>query len=99
MFHRRLNITEIFLIQAIVYTLLWLWNDYVATLLSLTFSAIAFFILAVSLISELLDRSKVPRWYFSAMIISVVTPLIIGSFFMILKKGALDWYILSVCSF
>ncbi len=94
MFHRRLNITEIFLLQAIFYTLLWLWNDYVATLLSLTFSAIAFFILSVSLISELLDRSKVPRWYFYAMIISVVTPLIIGSFFMYLKKGALDWYIL-----
>lgn len=36
MFHRRLNITEIFLLQAIFYTLLWLWNDYVATLLSLT---------------------------------------------------------------
>ena len=94
MFHRRLNITEIFLLQAIFYTLLWLWNDYVATLISLTFSAIAFFILSVSLISELLDRSKVPRWYFYAMIISVVTPLIIGSFFMYLKKGALDWYIL-----
>ena len=94
MFHRRLNITEIFLLQAIFYTLLWLWNDYVATLLSLTFSAIAFFILSVSLISELLDRSKVPRWYFYAMIISVVTPLIIGSFFMYLKEGALDWYIL-----
>ena len=94
MFHRRLNITEIFLLQAIAYTLLWLWNDYVATLLSLAFSAISFFILSVSLISELLDRSKVPRWYFYAMVISVVTPLIIGSFFMYLKKGALDWYVL-----
>ncbi len=93
MFYRRLNTTEIFLIQAIFYSLLWLWNDYIATLLSLTFAAISFFILAVSLISEILDRSKVPHWYFYAMIISVLTPLIIGSFFMYLKKGALDWYI------
>ena len=95
MFHRRLNITEIFLIQAIIYTLLWMWNDFIATILCLSFAAIAFFVLAISLISELLERSKVPRWYFYIMIISVVTPIAIGSFFMIIKKGALDWMVFS----
>ncbi len=93
MLNKRLNITEIFLIQAIVYTLLWMWNDFVATILCLTFAAIALFILIISLISELLDRSQVPRWYFYAMVISVLTPIIIGSFFMYLKKGALDWMV------
>ena len=92
--NRRLNITEFFLIQAILYTLLWMWNDYVATILSLSFAAIAFFILSISLIAEWIDRSKVPRLYFYFMIISILTPVIIGSFFMYLKKGALDWYIL-----
>ena len=92
--YRRLNITEFFLIQSILYTLLWMWNDYVATILSLSFAAIAFFILAISLIAEMIDRSKVPRLYFYFMVISILTPIIIGSFFMYLKKGALDWYIL-----
>ena len=67
---------EVFLIETIVYIVLWLWNEYVATILTLSFTAIAFFILAVSLISEAIERSKVPRWYFSYMLISVFTPLL-----------------------
>ena len=88
---RRLSMTEVFLVEAIVYLLLWMWNDYVATILTLSFTAIALFILLVSLVAELIERSKVPRWYFGLMVISVVTPLIVGVFFMVLKKGGLDW--------
>ena len=83
--------TEVFLVEAIVYLLLWMWNDYVATILTLSFTAIALFILLVSLVAELIERSKVPRWYFGLMVISVITPLIVGAFFMVLKKGGLDW--------
>jgi hypothetical protein len=86
---------EIFLIQIIIYLLLWLWNDFVATLLSLSFAAIGLFILIISLIAELIDRSKVPRWYFYVMILSVITPLMIGSLFMFMKNGSLDWMIFS----
>ena len=82
---------EVFLIETIVYIVLWLWNEYVATILTLSFTAIAFFILAVSLISEAIERSKVPRWYFSYMLISVFTPLAIGAFFYILNKGSFAW--------
>ena len=88
---RPLSMTEVFLIQAVFYTLLWLWNDHAATILTLSFAAIALFILVISLIAEVLDRSKVPRWYFWVMGISIVTPLIIGGFFLTLKNGTLDW--------
>ena len=81
-----LSITEIFLIEAIIYIALWMWNEYVASILTLAFSAIALFILIISLISELIERSKVPRWYFSYMVISILTPLIIGVFFLVLNK-------------
>ena len=90
---RRLNLTEIFMIQAILYLLIWLWNDYAATILSLSFAAIALFIVVISLIAEVIEPSKVPRKYFYIMLISVLTPIIIGSFFMFLKKGTLDWMI------
>jgi hypothetical protein len=88
---RPLSMTEVFLIEAVFYIVLWLWNDHAATILTLSFAAIALFILAISLIAEVLDRSKVPRWYFWVMAISVVTPLIIGAFFLTLKNGTLDW--------
>ena len=92
---RPLSISEIFFIQVIVYLLVWLWNDFVATILSLSFTAIAFFILVISLIAELIDRSKVPRWYFYVMVLSVLTPLLVGSLFMYIKKGSLDWMVFS----
>jgi hypothetical protein len=86
-----LSMTEVFLIQAVFYIIVWMWNDHAATILTLSFAAIALFILAISLIAEVLDRSKVPRWYFWVMGISVLTPLIIGAFFLTLKNGTLDW--------
>ena len=86
-----LSITELFLIEAILYIGLWLWNEYIATIMTLSFCAIAFFILAISLISELIERSKVPRWYFSYMVISILTPLVIGAFFYVLNKGSFGW--------
>ncbi len=82
---------EVFLIEAVLYIVLWLWNEYIATILTLSFAAIAFFILVVSLISEAIERSKVPRWYFSYMVISVLTPLAIGAFFYVLNKGSFGW--------
>jgi drug/metabolite transporter superfamily protein YnfA len=88
---RPLSMTEVFLIQAVFYIVLWLWNDHAATILTLSFTAIALFILVISLIAEVLDSSKVPRWYFWVMGISIVTPLIIGAFFLTLKNGTLDW--------
>ena len=88
---RRPTTFELFLIQAIVYILIWFWNDYVASILTLSFAAIALFILAVSLISEALDKSKVPRWYFGYMAVSVLTPLLVGAFFLYLNKGSFAW--------
>jgi uncharacterized membrane protein HdeD (DUF308 family) len=88
---RSLSMTEVFLIQAVFYIVVWMWNDHAATILTLSFAAIALFILVISLIAEVLDRSKVPRWYFWVMAISVLTPLIIGAFFLTLKNGTLDW--------
>jgi hypothetical protein len=88
---RPLSMTEVFLIQALFYIVLWMWNDHVATILTLSLSAIALFILIISLIAEAIDRSKVPRWYFWVMGISILTPLIIGAFFLTIKNGTLDW--------
>jgi hypothetical protein len=90
-----LRLPEIFMIEAILYLMLWIWNDFAATIFSLSFSAIAFFILIIAMIAEVIEPSKVPRKYFYVMLISALTPLVVGSFFMYLKKGALDWMVFS----
>ncbi len=86
-----LSMTEVFLIEAIIYIAMWMWDEYVATIMTLSFSSIALFVLVISLISELIERSKVPRWYFTYMLISILTPLIIGAFFWVLNNGSFPW--------
>ena len=88
---RRLSLTEMFMIEFILYTLLWLWNDLVASMLSLSFTVIAILVLIISLVADSLDKSRVDRWYYQLMVISAVTPFIVSAFFGIIKKGQFDW--------
>ncbi|MFK8102489.1 MAG: hypothetical protein AB8G15_08190 [Saprospiraceae bacterium] len=82
---------EIFLLQFVLYFILWLVDDYLATLLSISFGVIAFFVLVIALISEWIEKSKVPRIYFSFMVISMITPFLVGAIYLLLKKGQLSW--------
>ncbi|RMG86970.1 MAG: hypothetical protein D6714_03225, partial [Bacteroidetes bacterium] len=75
----------------IFYAGLWFWNDYIATMLSLAFPAICFFILIISLIAEWIEPSKVPKWYFQVMIVSILAPLVTGIFFVVVLDFGLQW--------
>lgn len=80
MTNRRL--VEIFLAQVVVYLLIWVTNPYLALVLSLIFAGICVLILMVSLVVELIERSKVPRWYYYLMVISILAPLLaMGMYF------------------
>lgn len=88
---KNLKPLELFLIQIIIYSILWLSNDYIATFLSLTFTAIFFFILLVSIIAEWIEPSKVPRWYFKFMLVSIIAPLVAGIFFVGIMGLGTEW--------
>ena len=89
MSNRRL--LEIFLLQIMVYLVIWLWNDYVASLVSVLVVAICAGVFIVALIAELIEKSKVPKSYFLFMIGSILIPLIVGFVFISLMGGDLDW--------
>jgi len=63
----KLSLSEIFLLQLILWTALWLINDFVAVLLTLSIGAVVLVVLLLALISEMIERSKVPRKYFYVM--------------------------------
>ena len=84
------RIGELFLGTIIVFGLLWVWDDYLAFLLTLVFVSIVVFILLIALIAELLDRSKVPRTYFYGMLALIVAPLIPAVFYY-LVYGQMSW--------
>lgn len=81
---------EILLAEIVLYFLLWLYDDYLATLLSLSFGGIFLVILLISLIVEWIERSKVPVWYYKFMAVSVLAPAITAGIYLFLS-GGLGW--------
>jgi len=81
---------EIFLAQVVIYLLLWLFNDYLASLLSIIFGTICLLILLISIIVEVVERSKVPRWYFIFMGASVLAPVVAALVYLTIS-GGVEW--------
>ncbi|MEM7105192.1 MAG: hypothetical protein AAF502_18790 [Bacteroidota bacterium] len=79
----------IFLAQVIIYLGVWLWDDYIAKFLTLLMVAITVGVLVVSLIAELIERSKVPGIYFIFMVISILTPFLVA--LLVIGIGAAEW--------
>ena len=87
----RANLMIILLGQAVIYTSLWLWNEYVASYLTLIFPAVILFILIIAIIADLIEPSRIPAWYYGLMLISIITPLVIGAVFYYINDGRLEW--------
>ena len=82
---------EVFLIEFIIFSILWLWDDYIASMLTIVFSFIFFFILVISLMVELVERSKVPKWYFIFMGISIFAPIAAAFVFIFFMGADFEW--------
>ena len=87
----RVSLFEIFLIQVILYSVIWLTNDYVASYMSVVIPAICAAVLIVAIISEYIEPSRISRKYFWFMGISIATPLLVGALFMAINGGYLEW--------
>ena len=87
----KLGPLEILFIETIFYFLLWMANDYLATMFSLILGSIFFLILLVSLIVEFIERSRVPRWYFTFMAMSVAAPILAAAIFFGVSGGTMEW--------
>jgi hypothetical protein len=87
----RLSLLEVFMLELVIWLGLWLMNDYIATLLTLIVTAIISAVLLIALISEIMERSKVPKKYFQIMAISIVAPLISAAMYMLLFGGKLNF--------
>jgi len=80
-----------FLIQIIIYTVLWLYDDYVGLIISLTMAAILIGLLVFAFIIELIEKSKVPRSFFIWMLISAFPPILVSILFTIFSGGEFSW--------
>jgi len=87
----KLGLIEIFLIQVVLYSIMWLISDYTATLLTLLFPVIFVCLLLLALLSELVQKSKVPRWYYLFMVISIIAPIVTALLFVYIMGVDFDW--------
>lgn len=85
----RPSLLEIFVFEVIVWLGLWLLSDYVATLLTLAVGAIVLAILVIALLAELVERSKVPRRYFSIMALSFLAIVTAAGLYVAIFGGRL----------
>ncbi len=85
------RILNVSLFQAVIYAGLWLWDEYVASYITIIFPALLLVILVLAYIVDWIEPSRIPRWYYLLMIVSIFIPLIIGAIFFYLYEGRLDW--------
>ena len=82
---------EGFLIQIIIYALLWLVSEYTGMLVCVIMFGVITALLILSLLTELVQRSKVPSAYFKWMALSALAPLIVAIGFSMIFGGNFDW--------
>ena len=87
---RSLSALEVFLLEIVVYLILWFVNDYLAVVLSIIFAGVLLVALLLALASELIERSKVPRRYFTIMVLSILAPILVAMVFLAIQ-GPPDW--------
>ncbi len=86
-----LPLTLIGLIQAVFYAGIWLWNDYVASYLTLVFPAMILVILLIAVVADLIEPSGISWKYYGLMMMSILIPVVIGVIFFLLFGREIAW--------
>ena len=82
---------ELFLIEVIIFTLIYIGNRYVGFLVCLVIGCIAIALLLLSFFFEIIDRSKVPKSYYLFMLNTAIAAFLVLFAFSTLLEGSFDW--------
>jgi hypothetical protein len=83
---------EILLVEAIIFGIFWITNEYIATLLTFIAVPIFFGILVVSLIAEKIEKSKIQKEYFYLMAGLALIPTVLFIAMFVVNGGtSFDW--------
>ncbi len=87
----KLSLIEIFLMQLAFWMIVWLSSDYLGTLLGLSIGAILTAVLLIAWMAELIEPSRVPRRYFSIMLVSIAALTVALMVYLFLFQGQLEF--------
>jgi hypothetical protein len=82
---------EWFIIFFFIYTLFWTIDSYAAGLISVVIGSISGGVLLISYLAEWIQKSKVPKSYFSFMWASFVAPFAVGIVYVLIFAGQFNW--------
>jgi hypothetical protein len=81
----------ILLVEAVIYLSLWLWNEYVASYISIILPSVILVLLILARIADWIEPSRLPSWYYRLMLFSILVPLVVGLVFYWIIGGRLEW--------
>jgi len=82
---------EIFLAQCVLYLLIWVMDEYTATLITSILVPVLLGILLIAGMVELVDRSKISSRYFYIMLLSILAPIVVAAGFGLIVGFNYDW--------
>ncbi|RMF24842.1 MAG: hypothetical protein D6765_11155 [Bacteroidetes bacterium] len=82
---------EWFLAVFAVFMLLWVVDDYLATLLGAILGGVLLLVLLFAFVVELIERSKVPRLFFGILLVCLAGILFSALLYWVLFGGQLGW--------
>lgn len=85
------QVLEVFLVELILFLLLWLAHSFLATYLTIVCSVICLAILVIAQLAELFEKSKIAKVYYWIMFVSIFTPWI--AFALITMLSSIQWAI------
>lgn len=86
----KLSTGELFLIQLILWLILWLTSEFLATLLTLSIGAVVLAVLVIAMISEWIEPSKVPRRYFWEMTSAILSMALAAALYVLLFNASVN---------
>ena len=86
----KLRAVEIFLLEFVLFLGLWLYDDYLGTLMTSIIAPIGLLLVIIAIIAERLEPSRVPRWYFVLMFNSFLAPIAAAIVYMVIL-GGVEW--------
>lgn len=87
----KIGFPEVILIQLLLYATIYFFNAYVGFLLCVVIPVIALAIIVLSVILEMVERSRVPIKYYQWMASAVICPVLVLILFLLLDPDALSW--------
>src|SRR5574338_1478498 len=85
------NMLIVVLAECVIFSAVWLWDEYVATYATIILPGVMAVILLLSLIAQWIEPARIPKWYYYIMVISILIPLVVGMFFVYIYGGNLAW--------